>query len=101
MTRKVSADCVAPPTALTHPRSYHYATGDGVPVDEKEAVRWFRLAADQRDVFAQYNLAFAYANGRGVPTDQSEAAHWYQLAAEQGMPNPAATWAGSTRTVWA
>ena len=61
-----------------------YATGEGVPEDDAEAVRWYRLAAEQDDASAQYFLGFAYANGRGVPEDYAEAVRWYRLAAEGG-----------------
>ena len=57
-----------------------------MPKDENEAVHWFRLAADQGDKFAQYNLAFAFTNGRGVSASPKDAVRWYQKAAEQGMP---------------
>ena len=43
-----------------------YANGEGVPEDDAEAVRWYRLAADQGDADAQYNLGVMYANGEGV-----------------------------------
>ena len=33
-----------------------YDNGWGVPEDDAEAVRWYRLAADQGDASAQYNL---------------------------------------------
>ncbi len=33
-----------------------YATGEGVPQDNNEAVRWYRLAAEQGDDRAQYIL---------------------------------------------
>ena len=35
-----------------------YATGEGVPQDDAEAVRWYRLAAEQGYASAQYNLGF-------------------------------------------
>ena len=44
-----------------------YDTGEGVPQDDAEAVRWYWLAADQGDAGAQYNLGVSYANGEGVP----------------------------------
>jgi TPR repeat protein len=50
----------------------------------KKAVRWYRLAADQRDAEAQNNLGMMYADGRGVPQDYREAVKWYRLAADQG-----------------
>ena len=33
-----------------------YAKGDGVPQDYKEAVKWFRLSAEQGNAKAQSNL---------------------------------------------
>ncbi len=61
-----------------------YATGRGVPQDDAEAVRWFRLAAEQGHATGQYNLGFRYDAGQGVPQDAAEAARWFRLAAEQG-----------------
>jgi len=55
-----------------------------VPMDDVEAARWFRLAADQGHVLAQTDLAIRYENGRGVPQDAAEAVRWYRLAADQG-----------------
>ena len=61
-----------------------YLNGAGVPQDYVEAVRWYRLAADQGDAEAQNNLGFMYANGRGGPQDYAEAERWWRLAADQG-----------------
>ncbi len=47
-------------------------------------MKWYRRAAEQDHVDAQYNLGFMYANGEGVPPDYAEAAKWYRRAAEQG-----------------
>ena len=62
-----------------------YNDGQGVPEDDKEAVKWYRLAAEQGDANAQYNLGFMYDEGYGVPEDDKQAAKWYRLAAEQGL----------------
>ncbi len=40
--------------------------GNASAQDYKEAVRWYRLAADQGDAFAQICLGFMYANDLGV-----------------------------------
>ncbi|MBV5327014.1 MAG: SEL1-like repeat protein [Chlorobium sp.] len=56
-----------------------------VQQDDKEAVKWFRLAAEQGDVNSQYNLGCMYKDGKGVPRDNKEAAKWFRLAAEQGQ----------------
>ena len=55
--------------------------------DYAEAARWYRLAAEQGHVEAQYSLGLVYATGRGVEQDYAEAARWYRLAAEQGHPS--------------
>ncbi len=64
-----------------------YYRGRGVRQDYGEAVRWYRLAADQGNAFAQANLGIMYYNGRGVPQDYGEAVRWYRLAADQGNGN--------------
>jgi hypothetical protein len=57
-----------------------YAAGEGVKLDEKEAVRWFTKAAEQGNVAAQSKLGFLYWSGRGVPKDISEAYLWTVVA---------------------
>ena len=61
-----------------------YANGEGVPQDDKTAVKWYTLAAEQGYASAQYNLGLKYANGEGVPQDDKTAVKWWTLAAEQG-----------------
>ena len=61
-----------------------YATGQGVPQDYQEAMKWYRKAAERGNVQAQNNLGVLYAKGQGVPQDYAEAANWYRKAAEQG-----------------
>ena len=61
-----------------------YNNGRGVPQDDKTAVKWWTLAAEQGDASAQNNLGVMYNNGRGVPQDGKTAVKWYTLAAEQG-----------------
>ena len=56
----------------------------GVPENNAEAARWYRLAAAQGNALAQYNLGDKYKNGAGVPKDNAEAVRWYRLAAAQG-----------------
>ena len=61
-----------------------YYSGQGVPQDYAEAEKWWRLAAEQGDAPAQYNLASMYEDGQGVPQDYVEAVKWFRLAADQG-----------------
>jgi TPR repeat protein len=65
-------------------RGVAYATGHGAPQDDAEAVRWYRLAAENGHAEAQLALGFKYAYGSGVPENDAEAQKWYRLAADQG-----------------
>ena len=51
-----------------------------------EAVSWYRIAADQGDADAQYNLGTMYAEGIGVEEDDKAAVGWYLKAAELNHP---------------
>ena len=53
-----------------------YRNGWGVLLDTKEAVRWWRLAAEQGYVDAQYNLGAIYEQGKIVTQDYEEAVRW-------------------------
>ena len=44
----------------------------------------YRLAAEQGDAHAQYNLGNAYGRGQGVPQDYVYAHMWLNLAASSG-----------------
>ena len=55
-----------------------------LPQDYEEAIRWFRLAAEQGVASAQSRLGFMYSKGEGVPQDDREAVRWHRLAAKQG-----------------
>jgi TPR repeat protein/CHAT domain-containing protein len=57
-----------------------YAGGAG----DREAVAWFRRAAESGSVEAQYELALAFADGRGTAQDLAQAALWYRKAADAG-----------------
>jgi uncharacterized protein len=61
-----------------------YQRGRSVEKDGKQAVFWFRKAAEQGDARAQYNLGRMYESGRGVEQDDEQAVFWYREAAEQG-----------------
>jgi len=61
-----------------------YQKGQGIEVDNGEAVRWFRAAADAGNAAAMYNLGLAYENGTGVFLNREEAIAWYRRAATAG-----------------
>ncbi|PZF76972.1 sel1 repeat family protein [Aestuariivirga litoralis] len=63
-----------------------YETGKGVAVDEAEAARWFRQAALQGNVEAQYHLARLVSRGaKGLKQDYPTALKLYQDAAAKGF----------------
>jgi hypothetical protein len=62
-----------------------YLNGDGVPQSDTEAVKWFRLAAEQGNADGQFELGLAYDEGYGVTQCDTEAVRWYRLAADQGQ----------------
>jgi TPR repeat protein len=55
-----------------------------VPQSYVEALKWYRLAADQGQAFAQTRLGVLYEYGHGVRQNYAEALTWYRLAADQG-----------------
>ena len=61
-----------------------YSNGEGVLEDDKEAVKWYRKAADQGYAYAQAILGVMYYNGEGVLKDDKEAVKWYRKAADKG-----------------
>ncbi len=62
-----------------------YDEGQGVPQDDKTAVKWWKLAAEQGNADAQNNLGFMNANGKGVPQDYILGHMWWNLAASTGF----------------
>lgn len=62
-----------------------YARGDGVAENPQEAMKWYRLSAEQGFPEAQYALGVIYfSRDAGAPMDYDEAIKWYRKAAEQG-----------------
>jgi hypothetical protein len=62
-----------------------YSYGEeGASKNYKEAIKWYKLSADQEFARAQINLGVAYIEGQGVPKDYKEAIRWFSLAADQG-----------------
>jgi len=61
-----------------------YHRGQGVPQDDREAIRLYRRAADQGDAAAQCQLGFSNEERSGVNNDVFEAVRWFRLSADQG-----------------
>ncbi len=64
-----------------------YAGGDGVIQNDKEATKWFALAAEQGLTEAQYQYGLALLKGRGAVQDYQAAFSWIEKAAKRGHAN--------------
>ena len=62
-----------------------YAAGHGVPMDLKEALKWFRKAATYDRPDAQYKIGVMYDRGLGLKQDYRKALHWYGKSAKGGF----------------
>lgn len=49
-----------------------------------EAAKWSKIAAEQGNAVAQFDLGVMYGKGQGVRQDYREAVNWYRKAAQQG-----------------
>ena len=58
-----------------------YLTGEGVPKNYLESVRWFKKAVEFGNTYALYHLGLRFEAGEGVPRDNGEAYFWYLTAA--------------------
>jgi len=70
-----------------------YESGKGVAQNDREAVQWYRKAADNGVGSSQLSLAKMYYEGRGVQKDLTKALDWFRAAAEQGDTD-AQVWIG-------
>src|SRR5260370_9731325 len=59
-----------------------YASGNGVPANDAEAVKWFQKAAGNGNASGEYSLGEMYLSGRGVPASVAEGVKWMRRAAE-------------------
>lgn len=74
------------PGSIAHVAWAYSNANGGLPQDEVEAVRLYRIAADLGDPLAQCNLGVRYERGTGgLPKDQRESARLYRLSADQGF----------------
>ncbi len=61
-----------------------YTDGDGVERDLSEAIKWYRIAAENGHAPSQYRIGNFYEKGHGIAADPVEASNWYSKAAAQG-----------------
>jgi len=73
-----------------------YYNGDGVPQDDKTAVKWYRLAAEQGNSMAQAHVGSMYRMGQGVIQDNVYAHMWLDIASSNFDTNTG-NWIGGLR----
>lgn len=56
----------------------------GCTKNETEAAVWYRKAAENNHIKAQFDLAVMIHKGRGVPRGETEAVHYFWKAAQHG-----------------
>ena len=61
---------------------YYY--GKDVAQSFKDAVKWYREAAEMGHPDAQFKLGACYEKEKGVAKNLAEAVKWYRKAAKQG-----------------
>lgn len=61
-----------------------YLIGLGTKNDHKEAIYWYRQAANQGFASAQFSLGNCFLFGLGTEKEPKASIHWYSLAASQG-----------------
>lgn len=82
---RLHSSSAAPAPIHAHPQAQHDA---GVKLakrgQHREAVEYFRKAAEQGLAGAQFDLATSYRRGQGVPQDMNQSFSWLRPAAQQG-----------------
>ena len=58
--------------------------GNGVQKNFKEALKWYKLAAEQGNSSGQFATGALYSSGNLGSRDYNEATKWWNLAAKQG-----------------
>jgi len=75
-------------TEAQYQLAIRYSSGNGVPKDDLEAVKWFRKSAESGHAMAQVTLGLICREGsRGVKEDAAQAVDWFRKAANQGNAN--------------
>ncbi len=61
-----------------------FISGKNVPQNYKEALHWYKTAAENGDPEAQSELAFLYFSGKAVERNYDKAFYWFGIAAKNG-----------------
>ncbi len=71
-----------------------YTANSQEQLDEIQAAKWYRIAADEGNTTAQLHLGAMYEKGEGVSQNYVEAYKWYSVAAAQGLTKAITSQAG-------
>ncbi|EXX74460.1 Skt5p [Rhizophagus irregularis DAOM 197198w] len=66
---------------------YKYENGKGIDQDLKEAIYWYKKAAENGHVAAYYCLGKCYQDGIGIEKNEVKAFDHYKKSAEKGYLN--------------
>ena len=80
---RISDDIATDVASQTSLGDDYYYGQNGKTKDYVKAAKWYRMAANSGDAYAQYSLGYCYEKGQGIPKLPSEAVKWYRAAAEQ------------------
>lgn len=64
--------------------AFRKAEAYGEKKNYREALRWYRVAADQGHAESQNDVGMFYISGMGVKKDYAEGMRWLRKAADQG-----------------
>lgn len=62
----------------------YYTGKGGMEINYQEALRWFKLSAEQGSANSLFSLGQIYSSGNGVSIDYQKAAMYYMMSAKQG-----------------
>jgi uncharacterized protein len=64
----------------------YFGGNAGLPQDSAKAMKWYKKAAAQGNIRAEYDMGWMYSLGSGMPKDFVQAVEWYKKGANQGDP---------------
>lgn len=79
---ELEAAAQAGDTYAMHEIGFIYVTGQDVPKNYSEAIKWFEKAALLGQHNSMFSLGIMHRHGEGIPIDLTKAWAWYSLAAE-------------------
>ena len=62
-----------------------YKNGEGIPQNDTEAAKWFKIVAEKGNADAQYNMGIMHYFGKGVPQNNVLAYQWFEIAYTSGF----------------